>query len=341
VFNNLIGNDNVKTIFRRLISNGRLPNSMLFTGPEGVGKKQFALELARALVCRKETACGECSACIRVGVFAFPKPDDKDEHKKVIFSGHADVGMIIPYNRNILVEAIRDLESAANFRPFEAPIRFFIIENAEKMNASASNALLKTLEEPSATTYIVLVTSRPDSLLQTIRSRCQTIHFAPIEPEKIKRHLIESKGVASADSELIAKFSGGSVGNALAFDLDAFRAQRDMMLGVLKDALIEKKRAALLKTAEFLNDARNKDAYEENLDILETLIRDLWLIKLGSEAEIVNADIVTEVSTLAARVEQKTLASWLNEIELLRQSFLVNINRKIATDRLFMEIAAC
>ena len=339
VFDNLIGNDNLKSIFQRLLSLGRLPNSMLFAGPDGVGKKQFVLELARALVCRERTACGECSACQRVGVFAFPKTDDKDEHERVIFSGHADVGMVIPYKRNIPVNAIRDLESAANFRPFEAPVRFFIIENAEKMNAAASNALLKTLEEPPETTYIVLVTSRPDALLQTIRSRCQTIHFAPVEPEKIERHLIDTKGPAPADAGLIAKLSRGSVGKALVFDLEIFRARRDVMLDVLKDSLVEKDRAALLKTAEVLNDAKNKDAYEENLDILETLIRDLWLIKLGGETEVVNADILTELTILAVRVEQKALASWLNEIEMLRQSFLVNINRKVATDALFMEMA--
>ncbi|HTK38185.1 MAG TPA: DNA polymerase III subunit, partial [Pyrinomonadaceae bacterium] len=249
VFDNLIGNDNVKSIFRRLISNGRLPNSMLFTGPEGVGKKQFALELARALVCREKTACGECSACARADVFAFPKPDDKDEHEKVILSSHPDVGMVIPYRRNVPVDAIRDLESAANFRPFEATVRFFIIENAERMNANASNALLKTLEEPPATTYIVLVTSRPDALLQTIRSRCQTIHFAPVEPEKIRQHLIEAKSASPADAELIARLSCGSVGRALAFDLEAFRTRRDVMLGVLNDALATKDFAALLRTA--------------------------------------------------------------------------------------------
>jgi len=313
---------------------------MLFTGTEGVGKKQFALELARAQVCREKTACGECSACRRAGVFAFPKPDDKDDHEKVIFSSHADVGMVIPYRRNIPVDAIRDLESAANFRPFEAPARFFIIENAEKMNAAASNALLKTLEEPPTTTYIVLITSRPDALLQTIRSRCQTIHFAPVEPEKIEQHLTDTKGAASDDAELIAKLSGGSVAKALAFDLAAFMGQRDLMLGVLGNALTHTDRAALLQASEALNDAKNKDAYEPNLDILETLVRDLWLINLGGETEIVNADILNQLSPLAARVDQKTLASWLNEIELLRQSFLVNINRKIATDALFIEMAA-
>ena len=112
------------------------------------------------------------------------------------------------------------------------------------------------------------------------------------------------------------------------------------MLRVLKNALTQIDRTALLQTSEALNDAKNKDAYEENLDILETLVRDLWLINLGSETEIVNADILTELSPLAAGIDQKTAASWLNEIELLRQSFLVNINRKIATDALFIEMSA-
>jgi DNA polymerase-3 subunit delta' len=342
VFDSLLGNDNVKSIFNRLLASGRVPNSLLFTGPDGVGKKQFALELARSLVCRQPQggqACDRCPACQRAGVFVFPKPDDKEEHKKVIFSGHSDVGMVVPYKRNILVEAIRDLEAAANFRPFEAPARFFIIDQAEKMNAAASNALLKTLEEPPATTHIVLITSRPDSLLQTIRSRCQTIHFAPVGANEIRQYLIEKKGALPTDAESIAKLSAGSIGKALDFDLDLFREQRGAMLSVLKSALIEKDRAALLQASETLNDAKNKDVYEENLDILETLIRDIWMIRLGNETEIVNTEIVSDLSRLAEDINQQTTAAWLNEIELLRQSLLVNINRKIATDALFIEMA--
>jgi DNA polymerase-3 subunit delta' len=195
------------------------------------------------------------------------------------------------------------------------------------------------LEEPPATTHIVLITSRPDSLLQTIRSRCQTIHFAPVGANEIRQYLIEKKGALPTDAESIAKLSAGSIGKALNFDLGMFRAQRDAMLDVLKRALIEKDRAALLQASETLNDAKNKDAYEENLDILETLIRDIWMIKLGNETEIVNTDILNDLSRLAEDISQQTAAAWLNEIERLRQSFLVNINRKIVTDALFIEMA--
>ena len=196
MFSRLVGNDHIKEILKRFITNKRVPNSLLFAGEEGIGKRLFALEFAKSFVCQNPNngeACDKCPACVRAGRFTFPKNDDRDDHKKVIFSEHSDIGTVIPYKRNILVDAIRHLETEANFRPFEAASRFFIINDADKMNAEASNALLKTLEEPPASSHIFLITSRPDALLPTIRSRVQTLRFAPIETEEIKKHLLSTK----------------------------------------------------------------------------------------------------------------------------------------------------
>src|SRR5688572_20606482 len=112
MFSRLVGNDNAKHTLRRLIVNGRVPNSLLLAGPEGVGKLQFALELASTLICRELTdgeACGVCTVCVRVGDFVVPEPTDKtkDEFKRVFFGGHSDVGKVVPYKRTILVDAIR------------------------------------------------------------------------------------------------------------------------------------------------------------------------------------------------------------------------------------------
>src|SRR5688500_5316854 len=123
MFNKLVGNENVKQTLRRLLAKGRVPNSLLFAGDEGVGKRQFAIELARSFVCTEPVdleGCGACPACQRAGVFVFPKSDNKDAHERMVFSEHPDVGTVIPYNRNILVKAVRHLESEANFRPYEA-----------------------------------------------------------------------------------------------------------------------------------------------------------------------------------------------------------------------------
>lgn len=343
MFDKLLGNDHIKKVLRRMLAANRVPHSMLFAGEEGVGKKRFALELAKAFVCqnlRNLEACDECQICKRAVNFTFPNADEKDARKEMIFSEHADIGLIIPYNKTILVDAVRDLEKEANFRPYEAKARFLLINDADKMNAAASNALLKTLEEPAPTSYIFLISSRPDALLPTILSRCQTIRFAPVKTEEIENYLLETKKFSPADAEVAAKLSMGSVGRALSLDLENFRQRREAMLKVLESLLIKNDRAALLRTAEEMNDAKNKDHYDETLVILENLINDVWKISLAAdEKAIVNADTKPQLLKFAENADAKRLASWLTEIEIMRDNFKVNLNRKIATDALFMQMA--
>ncbi|MDQ3181181.1 MAG: DNA polymerase III subunit delta' [Acidobacteriota bacterium] len=346
MFNKLIGNNPIKEVLRRMLATDRVPPSMLFAGAEGVGKKRFALELAKSFVCQTPSnfeACDKCSACNRADKFAFPKADDKDAHQEVIFSEHPDIGLVIPYNKNILIDAVRDLEKEANFRPYEAKARFFLIDDAEKLNTAkdnAANALLKTLEEPAPTSYIFLITSRPDALLPTILSRCQTIRFAPIPPKEIETHLLETNKFSPGDALLLAKLSAGSIGHALSMDLEKFRGQREMMIQVLESLLIKQDRAVLLQTAEEMNDAKNKDSYNASLEILESLIHDIWKLSLGANDEnIVHADIKPQLTKLAENADSKRLAAWLVEIETMRENFNVNLNRKIATDALFMQMA--
>ncbi len=344
MFSKLIGNESIKESLRHLLANGRVPNALLFAGIDGIGKKQFALELAKSFLCnapKNMEACGECAPCTRAERFVPPKSDDRDAHKKIIFSEHADVGMVIPYNRNILVDAIRELEKEAYFRPYEADVRFFLIDDADKMTDEASNALLKTLEEPALTSHIILISSRPDSLLQTIRSRCQTIRFAPVETVQIRGFLRNDKSFSDEDANLAAKLSDGSIGRALAMDVETFRDRRDSMIRVLQNLIARTDRAALLRSAEEMSDAKNKDAYETSLEILLTLIRDVWTLRLGgAEEKVVNSDLASQLKRLAENAQTHMLSVWMSEIELLREGFSVNINRKIATDALFMRMTA-
>lgn len=343
MFDKLIGNEDIKEILRQMIVKGRVPRSLLFAGQEGIGKRRFALETAKSFVChatRAGEACDRCAACRRADKFEFPKTDDREAHKKLVFSEYPDIGQIVPYGKNILVDAVRDLEREANFRPYEAQARFFIIDDADRMNDAASNALLKTLEEPAATTYLFLVTSRPDSLLQTIRSRCQTIRFAPVAGREIESLLLTTKKFAPDDAALVARLAAGSIGRALDFDLERFRARRELMLKVLRAAVARGDRLTLLKAGEEINDAKNKDDYELYLEILQTLIRDLWSISLGAEESLtINVDLRPALGALAERAEKGKLVSWMNEIETLRERLAVNVNRKIAADALFMEMA--
>ena len=343
MFDKLLGNDHLKTILRRLIAQKRVPNALLFAGASGVGKKHFALELAKGFVCtnpKNSEACDSCANCRRADRVSFPKSDDRDAFKRVIFSEHPDIGLVLPYNKNILVDAIRELETEANFRPYEAQARFFIINDSDKMNDAASNALLKTLEEPPAASHIFLVSSRPDALLPTIRSRCQMLRFAPIDSKEIENYLLKDKKFAPDDAALLAKLSGGQLGHALETDIEKFKSRRAVMLKVLESILIKENRAELLRVGEELNDAKNKDAYETNLEILQTLIHDVWAMRNAADAKLlVNIDLVNDLKKLAERAEPRRLSAWLSEIENLREQLAVNINRKIATDALFMQMA--
>jgi DNA polymerase-3 subunit delta' len=351
MFDKLLGNDHLKTVLRRLIVQKRVPNALLFAGADGVGKKRFALELAKASVClnpKNSEACDGCANCRRAGEFAIPevnentKVDDslRDKFKTVFFSGHSDIGMIAPLKKTMYVDAIRNLESEANFRPYEAQARFFIVDDADKMNDAASNALLKTLEEPPAASHIFLVSSRPDALLPTIRSRCQTLRFAPIDAGEIESYLLKDKGFSPEDAALLAKLSGGRLGNAIETDVEKFKSKRAAMLKVLESILIKENRAELLRVAEEMNDAKNKDDFETRLVILQTLIHDVWTLRNAADAKIlVNVDLVNELRKFAERADRRRLAAWLSGIETLREQLAVNLNRKIATDALFMQMA--
>jgi DNA polymerase-3 subunit delta' len=339
----LLGNQRAKETVRRLLDAGRVPGALLFAGEEGVGKKLFALELARALNCREPVGvegCGKCSSCKRIVRFTLPSSDDKEAHRKIVWSEHPDVGMAKPYGRAILVDQMRDLEREANFRPYEGAARLFLIEDADKLNDASSNALLKTLEEPPVTSHLILITARPAALLPTIRSRCQTVRFAPLAPQEIETHLTGARKLSQADARVAARLAQGSIGRALETDLAAFRERREAMLELLNALALTGDRARLLRAAEEMNDARRKEEFEPRLDVLEILIRDVWALALGaSEERIVNEDLRAQLSKIGSRVESGRAARWLTLVEGLRGQLAVNINRKVATDALLLAMA--
>ncbi len=345
MFEDILGNDNAKRLLTRLVEAKRVPQSLMFTGRSGVGKRLFALELAKAFVCTDRSGqlpCGVCSPCRRASNFTYPKSGDRDAHKEVIFTGHPDVGMVIPYNQTIYIDAVRSLEREANFRPFEARARLFIIDDAEKLSSvkdNAANALLKTLEEPAETTHIILLTSRPLLLLSTIRSRCQSVRFGPISKDKIVRHMTEILEYPSEDAALVAGLSRGSLGNALGTDLDKFRPLRKQLLEVITRCSRRDSFAALLRTSEELTDPKARDDYGESLHILQALIHDTWTLQKKDGGEIVNFDLRQELTDIAASTDGNRLVSWLSEIERLRENLNFNLNRKLATDALFMSMA--
>jgi DNA polymerase III subunit delta' len=191
-------------------------HAWLLAGPIGSGKKTVAFAMAAALNCSVErwVGCGECSSCLRILRNRYP-----------------DVHHIVPEGPLIPVDLIREqvIPEAAR-SPFEGYFKVFIIEEADRMNQPAQNSLLKTLEEPQADTVFILISDRPDEVLETIRSRCRVVRLDPVDEQTIVQ-VLEQEGAPNADALLAARAGEGNLRRArdLAFNADA-QARRQTWL---------------------------------------------------------------------------------------------------------------
>ncbi|HNR31837.1 MAG TPA: DNA polymerase III subunit delta' [Candidatus Hydrogenedentes bacterium] len=206
-------------LLRRLLRRGRVPHGLLFWGPDGVGKRLAAAEMAKAVNCtggQGDDACDTCLPC-----------------RKTEQGNHPDVMYLVPVKRAriINVEAIDSVNEMASLRPYEGARRVFIFEDADRMNAPAQNHFLKTLEEPPGNALFLLVTASPRALLPTIRSRCQQVRFGALRPETVAALLLERRDLPRETAGAIAALSQGQMARALSLvDSD----NRDVVIDITR-----------------------------------------------------------------------------------------------------------
>ena len=199
----VLGQDFAARILRTHLATGRVAQAYLLAGPDGVGKRRLALEMAKALVCEAgdgSRPCEACRTCRQIGRGAHP-----DVHR--LTPGGA--------SQQIKIEEARQLISRLALRPFSARAQVAIIEAADRLTEEAANALLKTLEEPSTQTRFVLTSAHPASCLPTIISRCQLIRCRPLPWDVIARILVEQQHCEPRLAQTIARLAGGSASAAL------------------------------------------------------------------------------------------------------------------------------
>jgi DNA polymerase-3 subunit delta' len=326
----LVGNERIKKLLKRAVAEGRIAQGLIFAGPSGVGKRQFALALAQAVNCLHPVngdACGQCNPC-----------------RKIAEREHVDVRTILRESQDpqakkesrsqfIKIEQMRDLAQEAQFRPTDGRRRVFIIDEAEWLRIEAANALLKTLEEPPASTLLILITSKPYALLETIRSRCQIVSFAPLTSRELESFLHANYKRPDEETRMLARLARGSIGRALEIDLGIYREQRTLMLEVIEAHTVTRDTVRLLNAAEYLGRKLDREEFEKHLAVLMVLLGDLFYLKLGEPpTALTNADIVPRLERVADATSIDQITGLVRRIEELLQSLTRNVSRQLAME---------
>lgn len=336
-FRNIIGQNKAVGILLRTIQRGRIPSSYLFAGESGVGKKLTAINLAKALNCLTPPstskdghgvidACDECSSC-----------------KKIDAGTHPDFLLISPDGDQIKIEEIRAIDDALAFKAFEGRYKAVIVDEADTMNQYAANAFLKTLEEPPGSSIIILVSSNPDRLPDTIRSRCSRINFSPISfeacEEVLKKAFIQRQLSAgqrngdvkkkksakvsetslpsdSGDLSLLVRLSMGRPGEAVSGDLIE---ERTWSINLLKAMLNSEK-----------DGWTSKEDMKKWFDLILILLRDAAVIKIdGDGSNLINIDMKDYVKSLSSRMDLKVIIECYQRLNTLKGYFGFNLNKSL------------
>jgi DNA polymerase III subunit delta' len=339
----IIGQAPAVAALRRASHGEALPQSLLFVGPEGVGKTATALALL------KERLGADPLTCRRI---------DDDQHP--------DIARIAPDGELTRIWQLWSrpghpagaLETL-RFAPIAGPRRAYLLERAETLNEESANSLLKALEEPPPYVQFILCAPSPASVLETVLSRCQVIRFSAVPAEEIARLLVEKKGLPPDEARVLAAYAEGAPGKALRLaDAPELRAQRDALLD-LAVRLSEVPPIGGLRLAEELRKAsaapKPKKGEEEvdtgpdksargdlgrALDVLAAWHGDLIAASLhGENARLVHADRAAQIRAAAARYRPEQLAENLQTLFQFRRHVARNANQQLLTEVLLMKLA--
>jgi DNA polymerase-3 subunit delta' len=335
-FGSIIGHRRIISRLARALARDTLPPALLLAGPPGIGKRRIAAAMAEAINCLdprssenlEREACGVCAACKRIA---------RGVHPDVITVEPGDLG-------SIKIEQIRDVIDRAGYRPFEGRRRVVIVDEADALVPAAQNALLKTLEEPPSASVFVLVSSMPDALLPTVRSRCPRLRFGQLSAAEVAEALIRDHDYSEADARAAAVDADGSIGRALSAqsaDLADARESAQRLLQQTAKGTDPVRRLDAVKdiTGRKGTPAAERDQLAACLRVMASMLRDIGLLALnGDRRMLANADLEGPLEGLARSYDGERSISAYGAVDEALAALERNASPKIVADWLVLRL---
>ncbi|MEO1286371.1 MAG: DNA polymerase III subunit delta' [Chloroflexota bacterium] len=322
------GHDWAVEFLQTSIRHGRNRHAYLITGTNNIGKNQLAHAFAMALNCTHEDSeqrpCGECRSC------------------KLIYSGnHPDMLYTDRDERTgrLKIDTIRDVMRLLALKPYNSRYRIAIFEGFDHAAPRAQDALLKTLEEPSAHAVLILLAESTENIMPTIVSRCQIVPLRPVPQVEVSSFL-QMHGADEERATLLARLSSGRIGWALtALHDEGVMQERDDMLNMLHDAIYNN-RVRRFKIAEDLEKVARKDnnAIRYLLETWQTYWRDVLLLSEGSPVKPCNSDRMVEMQQLVQTLyPNEALKALQATRKMLNETVKTNTNMRMAFEVMFLD----
>ena len=352
-FSEVVGQEHAVRFLSAAIRQGP-SHAYLFLGPPGSGRMQAALGFAAALCC-DQGGCGSCVSC-----------------EKAARGTHPDVEVISPVGAFITVDQIREVNRSLNLHPHESRARVYIIADAESFNAESANAFLKSLEEPPAFVYFILLAGRAQRVLPTIVSRCQEVRFAPLAAGEIEDYLRDNYQLSTTMAQAYARASRGNLDLARALGQDRrLAARRERYLGIGEnigrgawEGGAVQMAAEIMSAAQEVGESagpleaapagfitatkkrQEQDAHRRAsaaqrrelalaLDILQSWFRDMLAMASGAGETIMNKDYELEIEQQALPSRAASYRQAVEVIEATRSKLGYNIDLELALQAMF------
>ena len=323
-FHDILGHEQIIAHLQNAIEEDKVSHAYIFNGPEASGKMMLAEAFAMALQCEGEgkRPCLECRSCRQAA--DHNQPD-------IIYVSHEKPN-------TIGVDDIRtQINNDIDIKPYSSRYKVYIVDEAQKMNQQAQNALLKTIEEPPAYAIILLLTTNADSFLQTILSHCITLNLKAVKEDKIKEYLMKHYQIPDYQADICAAFSQGNVGKAIQLasseEFGELKASVLQLMKRLEDIDLYEMTGAVKQIAEY------KLSVNDYFDLMMIWFRDVLYLKATNDVDgLIFKDEVYDIKKQAAKRSYQGIETILEALEKAKIRLNANVNFDLVIELLLLTI---